>query len=47
MSNIAVLCSNCHQMIHNGMSQLENDNIMTIEELKNLVSDMEKGRKLT
>ena len=46
-SNIALLCSNCHRMIHKGMSQLENDNIMTIEELKNLVSDMEKGRKLT
>ena len=37
--DIALLCSNCHKMIHRGMSQNEENTIMTIEELKNVLTD--------
>lgn len=36
--DIALVCSNCHRMIHKGTSQLENNLIMTIDELKELIN---------
>lgn len=37
--DIALVCSNCHRMIHRGFSQLEDNSIMTIEELKALINE--------
>lgn len=36
--DIALLCSNCHRMIHRGISENENNSIMTIEELKKIIN---------
>jgi hypothetical protein len=35
--DIALVCSNCHKMIHKGISQLNNNTIMNIEELQALI----------
>jgi hypothetical protein len=37
--DIALVCSNCHKMIHRGISQLEDNSIMTIDELKALLNE--------
>jgi predicted HNH restriction endonuclease len=37
--DIALLCSNCHRMIHRGIFQSDSDSIMTIDELKKLIND--------
>ncbi len=36
--DIALVCSNCHKMIHRGMSKIQNSNSLTIEELKEIIS---------
>lgn len=36
--DIALLCSNCHKMIHKGVSENDNNSIMTIKELKDLIN---------
>ena len=35
--DIALVCSNCHRMLHKEISKLKNNSIMTIDELKNLL----------
>ena len=37
--DIALLCSNCHKMIHRGISKIEDNIIMSIDELKELITD--------
>lgn len=37
--DIALVCSNCHRMLHKGKSQIETNMIMTIKELKELMND--------
>lgn len=37
--DIALLCSNCHKMIHLGISQFEDNKLMTIEELKEIMRE--------
>lgn len=37
--DIALLCSNCHRMIHRGISKYQNNSIMTIEELKKIITE--------
>ena len=37
IDDIALLCSNCHRMIHRGISQVEDNSIMTIEELRSII----------
>lgn len=37
--DIALVCSNCHRMIHKGISQLDNNSIMTTDELKALINE--------
>lgn len=37
-SDIALVCSNCHKMIHKGISKIENNKILTIEELKEIIN---------
>lgn len=37
--DIALLCSNCHRIIHRGTSQLDDNSIMTIDELKALLNE--------
>ena len=36
--DIALVCSNCHKMIHKGISKLENNTILTIDELKEIIN---------
>lgn len=36
--DIVLVCSNCHKMIHKGMSGLENNTILTINELKEIIN---------
>lgn len=38
--DIALVCSNCHKMIHKGISQRDNNSIMTIDELKELIEKL-------
>jgi predicted HNH restriction endonuclease len=35
--DIDLVCSNCHQMIHKGISELDGNSIMTIDELKSRI----------
>lgn len=37
INDIALLCSNCHKMIHKGISESDNTKIMNIEELRRLI----------
>lgn len=37
-NDIALVCSNCHKMIHKGISKLENNTILTIDELKEILN---------
>lgn len=37
--DIALVCSNCHRMIHRGISQLDDNSIMTTDELKALMNE--------
>lgn len=36
--NIALVCSNCHKMIHKGISKLADNIILTIHELKDMLN---------
>jgi predicted HNH restriction endonuclease len=35
--DIVLVCSNCHRMLHKGISEIDDNSIMTIDELKNLL----------
>lgn len=37
--DIALVCSNCHKMIHKGISQIKNNTILSIGELKNMLKE--------
>jgi hypothetical protein len=37
--DIALVCSNCHRMIHKGISQLDNNSTMTTDELKAMINE--------
>ncbi len=36
--DIALVCSNCHKMIHRGISKLEGNTILTLNELKEMIN---------
>jgi len=36
--DISLLCSNCHKMIHRGISECEGNKIMTVDELKEIIN---------
>jgi hypothetical protein len=37
-ASIALVCSNCHKMIHKGISKLEDNKILTVNELKEIIN---------
>lgn len=37
--NIALVCSNCHRMIHKSISNLESESLMTVDELKEILNN--------
>ena len=38
-ADIALVCSNCHKMIHKGISKIEDNKILTINELKEIINE--------
>ena len=41
--DIALICSNCHKMVHKGISKLENNTVLTIDELKLIINTVDNN----